>query len=189
MAPVTREGATHWTVYLPAGAWHDFWTHEQYHGPGGVTVPAPLDRLPLFVRAGALVPFGPVMQYDGECASDALTLLIYPRGRSSFTLYDDDGISNAYLAGGYAETEFVADSNAAGCICSVEAPTGDAGVIPAGRGYTFCIHALKRPANVGIDGIGRLAEGEAGVGPAWWHDGSFVHIRLARHPSTARVTW
>ena len=63
VAPVTREGATHWPVYLPAGRWHDFWTHEAYEGPCGISVEAPLDRLPLFVRAGAIVPMGPVTQH------------------------------------------------------------------------------------------------------------------------------
>ena len=73
VAPVTRAGATQWPVYLPSGVWHDFWTGESHTGPGSVSVAAPLDRLPLFVRAGAIVPLGPVMQYDGERELDALS--------------------------------------------------------------------------------------------------------------------
>jgi alpha-glucosidase (family GH31 glycosyl hydrolase) len=59
VAPVTREGARHWPVYLPRGAWYDFWTGVRYEGPGAVSVDAPIDRLPLFVRCGAILPLGP----------------------------------------------------------------------------------------------------------------------------------
>ena len=98
VAPVTREGATAWPVYLPAGGWYDFWTGARHEGPGGITVEAPLDRLPLFVRAGAIVPLGPVVQHTGERPLDEVTLLIYPEGASRFELYEDDGRTNAYRA-------------------------------------------------------------------------------------------
>ena len=104
VAPVTREGATAWPVYLPAGRWYDFWTGDRYEGPGGITVPAPLDRLPLLVRAGAILPMGPVVQHTGERPLDEVTLLIYPEGTSRFELYEDDGRSNAYLRGRHVLT-------------------------------------------------------------------------------------
>jgi alpha-glucosidase (family GH31 glycosyl hydrolase) len=63
VAPVTREGATAWPVYVPTGSWYDFWTGARYEGPAGVTLDAPLDRLPLLVRAGAIVPLGPILQH------------------------------------------------------------------------------------------------------------------------------
>jgi alpha-glucosidase (family GH31 glycosyl hydrolase) len=77
VAPVTREGATSWPVYLPAGGWYDFWTGVRHEGPRGVAIDAPLDRLPLFVRAGAIVPMGPVIQHTGEPQAE-ITLLMYP---------------------------------------------------------------------------------------------------------------
>src|SRR5262249_41862787 len=76
VAPVTRKGATHWPVYLPAGDWYDFWTHVRYSGPAGVTVPAPLERMPFFVRAGAIIPLGPVRTEVEASSLDALTLLV-----------------------------------------------------------------------------------------------------------------
>jgi alpha-glucosidase (family GH31 glycosyl hydrolase) len=84
LAPVTREGARAWPVYLPAGTWFDFWTGARHEGPGGITVEAPLDRLPLFVRAGAIVPLGPVLQHTAERPLDDVTLLIHPDGASRF---------------------------------------------------------------------------------------------------------
>ena len=106
VAPVTREGARAWPVYLPAGAWFDFWTGARHEGPGGITVEAPLDRLPLFVRAGAIVPLGPVLQHTAERPLDDVTLLIHPDGASRFELYEDDGRTNAYRRGHYALTTF-----------------------------------------------------------------------------------
>ena len=99
VAPVTREGATAWPVYLPRGSWFDFWTGERHEGPRGVTIAAPLDRLPLLVRGGAILPLGPVVQHTGERPLDELTLQIYPEGTSRFELYEDDGRSNAYRRG------------------------------------------------------------------------------------------
>ncbi len=144
VAPVTRAGATHWPVYFPAGTWHDFWTGEAYVGPGAKTVAAPLEKLPLFVRAGSIVPLGPVRQHDRDRASgEAITLLIHPAGGSSFTLYEDDGETNAYAAGGHVLTEFTCAQDPAGCTVTIGRPQGEAALIPRGRSYTlqiFCQH-------------------------------------------------
>jgi alpha-glucosidase (family GH31 glycosyl hydrolase) len=185
VAPVTCRGATHWTVYLPDGVWHDFWTHQAYRGPGGVTVAAPLDTLPLFVRAGALLPLGPVMQYDGELVADELTLLVYPHGLASFSLYDDDGETNGYLDGAYAVTEFTCTADAAGCVCRVSAPQGDASISPADRSYLFQIYAPLPPREVRIEDADAATVGAS----AWWHDGTFLFVRVAGHPASARVVW
>jgi alpha-glucosidase (family GH31 glycosyl hydrolase) len=185
VAPVTRRGATDWTVYLPEGVWHDFWTHQAYRGAGGVTVAAPLDTLPLFVRAGALVPLGPVRQYDSEVVADELTLLVYPHGRASFSLYEDDGQSNAYLDGAYAVTEFTCTADAAGCECHVLPPQGDAGFSSAGRSCVFQIYAPRPPRDVRFQGAG----GTAPDGSAWWHDGGFLFVRVFGHPASAHVVW
>jgi alpha-glucosidase (family GH31 glycosyl hydrolase) len=185
VAPVTRRGATHWTVYLPEGVWHDFWTHQAYRGPGGVTVAAPLDTLPLFVRAGSLVPFGPVRQYDSEVVADELALLVYPHGHASFSLYEDDGQSNAYLDDTYAVTEFTCTADATGCECRVLPPQGDAGFSSAGRSCVFQICAPTPPRDVRIEGAG----GTTPDGSAWWHDGGFLFVRVVGHPASARVVW
>ena len=91
VARVTRRGATRWTVYLPEGEWHDFWTHEWHSGPVGVTVAAPLARVPLFARGGAIIPLGPVVQYAGEQPLNELTRLTYASLSASFTVYEDGG--------------------------------------------------------------------------------------------------
>ena len=76
-------------VYLPEGRWIDYWTKQTHVGPGWITVHAPLDVLPLFVREGAIIPMGPAMGYVGEKSLDPLTLDIYPAGEGAFTLLDE----------------------------------------------------------------------------------------------------
>ena len=79
------------SVYLPAGAWYDYWTKERLTGPKHIVCRAPLDTLPLFVKGGAIIPMGPEMSYVGEKPCSPITLDVYPEGRSRFTIRDDDG--------------------------------------------------------------------------------------------------
>src|SRR5579875_3535866 len=108
VAPVTEADAVSRPVYLPAATWSDFWTGARVQGPCTIEAAAPLDRLPLYIREGAIVPMGPDLQYSGELPLDPLTLAIYPAsGRTrSFTLYEDDGESTDYRAGAFAQTRF-----------------------------------------------------------------------------------
>jgi alpha-glucosidase len=191
VAPVTRRGATHWTVYLPEGEWYDFWTHERYCGPGGVTVEAPLERVPLFARAGAIIPLGPVVQYAGEQPLDEITLLTYASGSASFTLYEDDGETNAYRNGAHAETRFDCTEDESVVMFRVNAPIGDGSLIPAGRRYILKMRAARAPRQVMAEGIGALAKGESSdraQRPGWWHDGTaFLFVRLPPGPVTVRI--
>jgi alpha-glucosidase (family GH31 glycosyl hydrolase) len=193
VAPVTREGATAWPVYLPAGGWHDFWTGRRYEGPGGVTVEAPLDRLPLFVRAGAILPLGPVVQHTRERPLDEITLLVYPEGRSRFALYEDDGTSQAYRRGGYALTVFECAAGPGEVAVRVGQPGGDRSVAVAGRRYTLKVR-IDRPAAVRLDGLGPLPRraGPDPDDPGWWvDDQGFTLVRVPPAPATAvtvRVT-
>jgi alpha-glucosidase (family GH31 glycosyl hydrolase) len=178
VAPVTREGATSWPVYLPAGTWFDFWTGARIEGPAGIAVDAPLDRLPLFVRAGAIIPMGSVIQHTGE-PQDDITLLIYPEGRSRFELYDDDGRSQAYREGHYALTPIECESGSAGARVQILGPAGDRSVLPAARRYVIRIR-LDRPSSVLVNGLAlrRLTGPDAEI-PGWWiADEGFAEIRL-----------
>lgn len=109
VAPVVEAGVTTWPVYLPvsAGGWYDFWTGERR--PGGETheVDAPLARLPLHVRAGSLLPMGPVVQSTAEALGSALEIRIYPGRDGVFTLHDDNGLDYGYETGARALTRMV----------------------------------------------------------------------------------
>jgi alpha-glucosidase len=185
VAPVTREGATAWPVYLPAGDWYDFWTAEHHSGPGGITAPAPLDRLPLFVRGGAIIPLGPVVQHTGERPLDEVTLLIYPAGDSHFEMYEDDGRSNAYRRGAHALTRVQCASRPDRVTIRIGAPTGDTSVVPPGRRYALRLR-IERAASVSVEGHGELPRlgGADHAGVGWWVDGpTFVGIRLPAQPA------
>jgi len=189
VAPVTREGATTWPVYLPAGGWHDFWTGARHTGPGGVTVDAPLERLPLFVRAGAILPMGPVMQHSRERPLDELTLRLHPEGTSRFELYEDDGRTQGYREGRYARTIFECAVAPTEVTVRIGAPAGDMSVLPARRRYALELGA-PAPRAVAVDGHGDLPRGdgpeEAGAG--WWVDArGFTLVRLPDQPAPLTV--
>ncbi len=95
------------TKYLPKGAtWYDFWTGKAYKGGQNVTLQTSFDRVPMFVRAGSILPLGPEMQYVGEKSWDNLEVRIYPGANGSFTLYEDEGDSYHYEKGVYSTIPF-----------------------------------------------------------------------------------
>ena len=101
------------TKYLPKGAtWYDFWTNKYYAGGQEVTLETTLDRVPMFVRAGSILPLGPEMQYVGEKAWDNLELRVYPGANGSFILYEDEGDNYNYEKGQYATIAFQWDDKA-----------------------------------------------------------------------------
>ena len=88
--------------YLPKGVdWYDFWTGKRYTGGQTVTLQTQIDRVPMFVRAGSIVPMGPVMQYVGEKKWDELELHVYPGADATFALYEDEGDNYNYEHGAY----------------------------------------------------------------------------------------
>lgn len=85
------------TVYLPAGCgWYDFWTGKLYQGGRTVEADAPIDKIPLFVKAGSILPIGPEVEYPGQESNPELTLRVYPGQDAAYTLYDDEGDSYRY---------------------------------------------------------------------------------------------
>ena len=93
--------------YLPKGTvWYDFWTNKSFKGGQNVTLETQLDRVPMFVRAGSILPLGPEMQYVGEKAWDNLEIRVYPGANGSFVLYEDEGDSYNYEKGVYSTITF-----------------------------------------------------------------------------------
>ena len=112
VAPVTDQGATHRTVYLPAGCyWYNYWTNERLQGGQTILVDAPIDTLPLFVRAGSIVPLGSEVENTQEAQTIA-SLRVYPGANGSFTLFEDDGKTYAYEKGGGSITKLTWDDAA-----------------------------------------------------------------------------
>ena len=99
IAPVFEKGATTRDVYLPKGEWYDWWTNKKESGEQTVTRDVDLSVMPIYVRAGAIIPVDPIRQYTGETVNEPTTLRIYQGANGQFTLYEDDGISQDYLKG------------------------------------------------------------------------------------------
>ena len=99
-----------WTCYLPAGDdWYHYWTDRKYEGGQFVTVDAPLDEMPVFVKAGSIVPMKKGLTYADEKNENPLEIHVYPGKDGAFTLYEDEGNSYRYEDGRYALTEFTWD--------------------------------------------------------------------------------
>jgi alpha-glucosidase (family GH31 glycosyl hydrolase) len=105
IAPVYTKGASARDVYLPRGDWYDWWTSAKESGGRTVSRQVDLATMPIYVRAGAIVPVDPVRQYTGEPVAEATTIRIYRGADGRFTLYEDDGVSQEYLKrrGGWTE--------------------------------------------------------------------------------------
>ena len=103
VAPVTQYKARSREVYLPAGSsWYDFYSGRSIAGGKTISAAAPYERMPLFVRAGSIVPTGPAIQHTGNNSHSPVTLHVYTGADGRFSLYEDDGVSRQYLHGQYS---------------------------------------------------------------------------------------
>jgi alpha-glucosidase (family GH31 glycosyl hydrolase) len=99
IAPVFQKGAVTRSVYLPEGNWYDWWTNKLENGSKTVTRNVDLSLMPIYVRAGAIIPFDPIRQYTAQASSEPITLKVFSGSDGQYTLYEDDGISQEYLKG------------------------------------------------------------------------------------------
>jgi alpha-glucosidase/alpha-D-xyloside xylohydrolase len=107
VAPVVEKGASSRRLYLPRGTWHDFWTEERAAGGREIDRPVDLATMPLYVRAGAVLPIGPVRQYADEPNDDPVTLVVYPGADGTSILYDDDGLTFDHRRGEFMKVQMV----------------------------------------------------------------------------------
>jgi alpha-glucosidase/alpha-D-xyloside xylohydrolase len=107
VAPVFTKGATSRKVYLPKGDWYDWWTNQRIPGGDDVMTKVDMATMPIYVRAGAIIPLDPVRQYTGQPITEPTTLRVYRGADGRFTLYDDDGISQEYLNGRGTWTQMI----------------------------------------------------------------------------------
>jgi alpha-glucosidase/alpha-D-xyloside xylohydrolase len=104
VAPVFKPGATTRDVHLPEGVWYDWWTGEKHAGGKSITRKVDLETMPIYVRAGAIVPFEPVRQYTVQPVSEPTTIRVYSGADGDFRWYEDDGGSQEYLDGKFSWT-------------------------------------------------------------------------------------
>ena len=102
VSPVTTPGAISRSVYLPKTTWYDFWTGAKVEGGRRIEADAPLEKLPLYVRAGSIVPMGPTMEWSTEKPADPVDIRVYPGADGDFTLYEDENDNYDYVKGQHA---------------------------------------------------------------------------------------
>ncbi|MBB6033888.1 TIM-barrel domain-containing protein [Phytomonospora endophytica] len=169
VAPVYERGSTRDGIYLPEGTWVDYWSGRLYEGP--VTVDgyhAPLDRLPLFVRAGAIVPMWPegTNNHADVDSGDRLTLDVYPRGDSEFVLYEDDGLTRRYAGGESSRQLFEVSAPESGrgtVTATIGAVSGSFEGQAGSRPYELTMHTGDAPvlAQFGRSVLKRYTDREA----------------------------
>jgi alpha-D-xyloside xylohydrolase len=107
VAPVTEPNVKEWNVYLPEPAsWYDFWTGKRFNGGHTIKTAAPLDKIPLFVKAGSIIPMGKFIQYAGQKPLDTLEIRVYKGADGRFDFYEDEGDSYDYENGNYTVIPF-----------------------------------------------------------------------------------
>ncbi len=176
VCPVTVKGAQTREVYLPEGVWLDYYTGQKYTGKQYLQVLAPLDQIPILVKAGAIIPMQEPVNYIGEKPADLITLEIFPHGASGFSLYDDDGKSLDYQKGRFARTEISCSQDAGRLQVGIRKPQG-AYPVPERR-YALKIHADTVPKTVLSGGAPVNASGQPdqeAKAPGWYFDGA-AHI-------------
>ncbi|HEV2866379.1 MAG TPA: TIM-barrel domain-containing protein, partial [Allosphingosinicella sp.] len=153
VAPVTEFHARRRDVYLPAGTlWYDFYSGRTHEGGRTVRAEAPYERMPLFVRAGSIVPVGPAIQHMGEGQGAPITLHVYTGADGRFELYEDDGLSRQYLNGAYSRIPFSWDEAAQRL--TIGARTGSYGGMPASRTFRIRWSGPTRPRPLELDDEG-----------------------------------
>ncbi|SPE33180.1 Alpha-glucosidase [Acidobacteriia bacterium SbA2] len=183
VAPVTKDDDISRQVYLPRGVWIDFWNDHRYTGPTTFVAAAPTERIPLFVRGGAIIPSQQEVQYTGQAPIDPLTFDVYPNGTSSRPYYEDDGISFDYQHGVYLRLHVTATQTAQNIALEISAREGS--YTPPKRSLEIKIHRqTTEPRHVTAAGAklakqaSPLALQGSGEGWAWDEDAGVVWIRV-----------
>jgi len=175
VAPVTTPGAVaQQQVWFPPGRWIDYFTGATFNGPGTATLDVPLNRMPVFVRAGGIVPEQPAMSHVGAAPVDPLTLNVYAGAPGQFTLYQDAGEGVGYAGGQYAQTPI----SYSGDTVTVGAERGHYPGQLASRAYQLHLADISAPHQVKVNGqpLGRVSAGSSA--PGWWYDAGNATLRV-----------
>lgn len=151
VAPNAAAGYNDVPVWLPPGTWFDFWDDTRLAGDRVVTAWAPPGRVPLYARAGAIIPMAPAASSTAFLRRDVVELHVYDGADGTFTLREDDGVTEAYRAGTERRTE-LAYATAARAL-TIRAAQGDFAGAAAVRGYRIYLHGLTTPACASVDGV------------------------------------
>jgi hypothetical protein len=201
VAPIYEDAVTRDGIYLPAGTWIDYWNGTEYTGPATLDgYAAPLDKLPIFIRAGAILPLWPDMLFFDEKPHDPITLQVYPGDNesTSFSMYEDDGVTRQHEAGTFAKTLITVDAppkkdQKQPLNITIGAANGGFVGQRTERVYYIDVHLARPPKEVSLDGkplqqmysVPSVQYAESG----WYFDSiekqGVLHIKLPNTSVTA----
>lgn len=195
VAPVYSDTTVRNGIYLPKGKWIDYWTGEEHYGSKMLDeYDAPLERLPLLVKGGAIIPMYPEALYDGQVPPNPITYDIYPYKTSSYTMYEDDGNTKEHREGKFATTTITSIAPTSGTgdlVIEVGASVGDYAGKLAERTNQFMIHMPNAPTAVTVDGAAYAKttsmEALESADSGWYYDaadkGGILYVKTPDLPT------
>jgi alpha-glucosidase (family GH31 glycosyl hydrolase) len=181
VSPVITSGAVASTlVWFPYGNWTDFFSNEIITGPCTKTISCNYNSMPVFVKAGGIIPLAPYSDFIGQNADDLLLIKVYTGDDGSFDLYDDEGDNLNYLSGKSATTNIVYSESQK--TLTINAPLGDYSGDPTQRAYEVTFYNFNNtPWQITVNDtvLKRIA---ANNGEGWWMDNNTVNVHITKRP-------
>lgn len=186
VAPILKPDQTSRLVYLPEGDWYDYWSGKRQTGGTMIRADAPLETVPMYVRAGSIIPMQPEMNYVGEKAADPITFEIYPdgRGQAATTLYEDDGASPAYERGEFRRTSVRMSKAGNGFQIDLAAPEGN---YNSGRRSLVFVIKSASAAGATADGKRLVVVGPGDKRDGWYKVAGGIAVRISDDGKAHRI--
>lgn len=141
-------GFAHQNLWLPEGQWYDFFKGEYYSGDKHYPLYGTLEDVPVFAKAGSIVPLGEKVMWGGVDRPDNMELHVFPGANGEFTLYEDDGETQAYLKNGGATTRFTQEYKGEDSVVTLHPIEGEAIYVPEGRQYKLILKGFTQPKKI-----------------------------------------
>ncbi len=185
VSPIASAGAIASTdVWFPEGKWTNYFTNETVVGPLVKTVSADYSSMPVFVKAGGIIPLAPYSDYVGQTATDSLTLKVYAGADGEFTLYEDEGENLNYQTGKYALTKISYSEQQRRLL--IKSQEGTYSGAPQQRSYNVRLYNAVVPEKISINGT-EINKSAAGSSEGWWVSNNVICINLNKRVVNADI--
>lgn len=185
VSPISSPGAIASTnIWFPEGKWTNFFTNETVVGPIVKTVSAGYNSMPVYVKAGGIIPLAPYSDFIGQIAEDSLTLKVYTGADGEFKLYSDEGENLNYQVGKFALTKIVYKDQER--MLSIKAQEGEYAGAPQRRSYDIALYNAVVPEKISVNGLD-INSVTVGTAEGWWVNNNVIYIHLNKRTVSADV--
>ncbi|HLA55519.1 MAG TPA: TIM-barrel domain-containing protein [Flavobacterium sp.] len=187
VAPNCSDTQSNVSVWLPKGDWYDFWNDDKITGDRTISYPAPIGKLPLFVKSGSIIPMANYALSTAFIAADSLTFHIYPGKNAAFTLYEDDGVTEAYKIKNEKRTT-VLDFNQSAFSFHIAAAVGNYNNAPTERSYKIVFHGVSKSMCFEVDGVKiKTTQNPTEATAVWDEDKKIISVTIPRTSVTKNI--